>query len=169
VEVHNRPQICNLFSQHFCCCCDDINSSPFCKGIMCADRAAKMGYSWRMDNDRKIRFWEDQWFGSCSLTIQFWGLYSIINKYGRTIDEAWDGVNLKFTFRRTLNRDIMDQWLELLQIASSIHLIDDEDVIIWQYKSSARFSIQPLYAQSWSKDFRGLERNHKRGPFTSYI
>jgi hypothetical protein len=63
----------------------------------------------------------------------------------------------------------MDQWLELLQIASSIHLIDDEDVIIWQYKSSTRFSIQPLYAQSWSKDFRGLERNHKRGPFTSYI
>jgi hypothetical protein len=65
---------------------------------MCADRAAKMGYSWRMGNDRKIRFWEDQWFGSCSLTIQFWGLYSIINKYGRTIDEAWDGVNLSLLF-----------------------------------------------------------------------
>jgi hypothetical protein len=44
-----------------------------------------------------VRFWEDLWFGSCSLAIQFWDLYSIINEQGCTVRDAWNGVNLKFT------------------------------------------------------------------------
>jgi hypothetical protein len=30
-----------------------------------------MGYRWRIRNGRKVRFWEDLWFGTCSLAIQF--------------------------------------------------------------------------------------------------
>jgi hypothetical protein len=40
----------------------------------------------------------------------------------------------------------MNQWLELLQIASNICLNDEDDAIIWQYNSSGRYSIQSLYA-----------------------
>jgi hypothetical protein len=75
-------------------------------------------------------FGEDQWFGSCSLAIQYWGLYSIVNEQGATISDVWDGVNLKFTFRRIVNRELMDQWNELSQIADSIRLSDEEDAII---------------------------------------
>jgi hypothetical protein len=76
------------------------------------------GGSWKLSNDRKIMFWEEQWFGNCSMTINFWGIYSIINEHGVTICEAWDGVNLKFTstFQRTLNKDIMNQWQELCRL-----------------------------------------------------
>jgi hypothetical protein len=34
----------------------------------------------------------------------------IVNEYGRTVDEGWDGVNLKFTFRRIVDREL---WNEL--------------------------------------------------------
>jgi hypothetical protein len=50
--------------------------------------------------------------------------------------DAWDGSNLKFTFRRTMDSRLMRQWEELLQVAESIEFReDDEDAIIWQFES----------------------------------
>jgi hypothetical protein len=79
------------------------------------------------------------------LPIQFWRLYAIVNEQGRTVDEAWDGVNLKFTFRRTMNREGMELWEEVKQIASNIHKIDEEDSVIWQFNSTRKYSVQSLY------------------------
>jgi hypothetical protein len=41
-------------------CCDNRNCSPFWKGVMWAAKAVKMGYRWRVSDEKKIRFWEDQ-------------------------------------------------------------------------------------------------------------
>jgi hypothetical protein len=95
-------------------CSNDRNTSPFWKGVMWTAQAARMGYRWCVRDGKKVRFWEDHWFGSCSLTIQYWDMYTIINEQGCTLAEAWDGSNLRFTFRRTVNRRVMNQWLELL-------------------------------------------------------
>jgi hypothetical protein len=59
--------------------------------------------------------------------------------------DAWDGVNLRFTFTRTVDRRLMNMWLELKQIVSLVELVE-EDSIIWQYNSSGRYSVQSLYA-----------------------
>jgi hypothetical protein len=47
------------------------------------------------------------------------------------VRDARDGVNLKFTFRRTVGRESMDHWYELLQIVSEISFNEEEDAIIW--------------------------------------
>jgi hypothetical protein len=60
-------------------CCDDRQGSSFWKGVMWAAKTAKM------ENGKKIRFWEDIWFGSYSLAIQYWDIYSIVNEKGITI------------------------------------------------------------------------------------
>jgi hypothetical protein len=65
----------------------------------------------------------------------------IVNEQGYTIREAWDGENLKFSFRRTLNSRIMQIWLELVEIARCILLTDEEDVMIWQFNSSGMYSV----------------------------
>jgi hypothetical protein len=122
---------------------------------MWAARAAKMGYASKLGNDRKMRLWEDQWIGTCSLGYSVLGIYFIINEQGSSICEGWNEVNLKFTFWRTVNRDITNQLQELLQIASNIQLCDEEDATIWQYNSSYIYSVQSLYAIV--KD-RGLNR-----------
>jgi hypothetical protein len=82
-----------------------------------------MGLRWKIGNGNKIRFQVNQWFGSCRLAIQFWEVYSIVNEEGKTVEEVCDGYNLKFTFRRTINRRDMDQWEVVEQIASSIHFL----------------------------------------------
>jgi hypothetical protein len=84
---------------------------------------------------------EDQWFGTCSLAIQFWDIYSIVNEHECTIKEAQDGVNLKFTFRRTVNVRVMNLWHELVKIASSISFNEEEDDIVWQYNSSGKYLV----------------------------
>jgi hypothetical protein len=45
------------------------------KGFLWAAQAPKMGYRWKYGNGWRIRFWEDQWLGTCSLAIQFWVIY----------------------------------------------------------------------------------------------
>jgi hypothetical protein len=125
-------------------CSRDRSPSPFLKGVLWAIQAAKMGYNWNVGDGKKVRFWEDQWFGSFSLSIQYWEIYSIINEQGCSVREAWDGLNLRFTFRRTVNRRLMNQWFELIHIACSISFIDEPDSIIWQFISTVRYSVQSL-------------------------
>ena len=49
--------------------CNDTGVSPFWKGVLWAANAAKMGYQWKVGDGRKIKFWEDHWFGNTSLAI----------------------------------------------------------------------------------------------------
>jgi hypothetical protein len=125
-------------------CSKDRNASPFWKGVMWAAQAAKMGYRWNVGDGKRIRFWKDHWFGSCSLVVQFWDVYMIVNEQGCTLVEACDGSNLRFTFKRTVDRRVMDLWLELVQITESIRFSDEPDALIWKYNSSGRYSVQSL-------------------------
>jgi hypothetical protein len=65
---------------------------------------------------------------------------------GKTIDQARDGMNLKLTFRRTVDTRLWNQWQEVVQIATGLHFEDEEDIMIWQFTSFGRFSVQYLYA-----------------------
>jgi len=118
---------------------------------------ARFGFQWKVGNGRRIRFWEDHWFGTSSLAIQFWHLYVIVNEKGATISQVWDGVNLKLTFRRSVSQNLMLQWEDLCSIASSINLSDEIDNIIWMYDSRGIFSVQTLYSVL---SFRGMVPVH---------
>ncbi|PNT73464.1 hypothetical protein BRADI_2g58801v3 [Brachypodium distachyon] len=62
---------------------------------MWAAKAARFGYRWIVGDGTKIKFWEDTWFGTSSLVVQFWPLYIICNECNATIADVWDGQNLK--------------------------------------------------------------------------
>jgi hypothetical protein len=66
----------------------------------------------------------------------------IVNEKWISLRDAWDGVNLKMTFTRTVDCRLMNMWLELIQIVSVVEFTEEEDSIIWQYESS----VQSLYA-----------------------
>jgi hypothetical protein len=70
----------------------------------------------------------------------------IVNEQGCSVREAWDGENLKFSFRRTINSRLMQLWYELVEIAKGIQFTDEEDAMIWQFDSLGIFSVQALYA-----------------------
>ena len=78
-------------------------------------------------------------FGSSSLAIQFWPLYAIVNEKGSTIAECWDGVNLKFTFRRTVPPYVMRMWEEILSIVGAINLTKEPDLAVWNLNSNGLY------------------------------
>ena len=69
-------------------CSTTLNASRFWKGFMWAARAVKFGYRWFVGDGAKIRFWEDTWFGSSPLSVQFWGLYTVYNENLATIQQV---------------------------------------------------------------------------------
>jgi hypothetical protein len=112
---------------------------------MWAARVAKMGYRWRVVNGKKIKFWEDVRIGSSSLVIQYWELYCIVYEQNHTIVDIWDGTQLKCSFRRCVDRRFYQMWEELVSIAESLVLTDEEDDYVWQFNSSRIYSSQSLY------------------------
>ena len=79
-----------------------IGASPFWKGVLWASKAAQLGVRWKIGNGNSVRFWEDQWFGNSSLSVQFWELYVLAEQKNMTIAELWDGETLKISFRRAV-------------------------------------------------------------------
>jgi hypothetical protein len=93
-------------------------------------RVVKIDYRWNVGSGSKVRFWEDCWIGSSSLAIQYWELYYIVNEQNKSIADLWDGVNLKCTFRRCVDRRLLSLWEELVGLVSTI-MLTGEDVLVW--------------------------------------
>jgi hypothetical protein len=127
--------------------------SPFWKGVLWAAEAAKIGYQLKVGNGRRVIFWEEQWFGTSSLAIQYWEVYCLANEQNCSIADVWDGTSLKVTFRRCFDHQLMIQWLEILQIAQSLHLTTDSDSLLWKFEPNGVFSVKSMYVVI---NFRGI-------------
>ena len=97
IDTKYNPQNSNIFA------CFAAGASPFWKGVLWAAQAAKIGFSGKVGNGKRARFWEDHWFGNATLATQYWDVYNLANEHNATIDKIWDGYTLKLTFRRCFN------------------------------------------------------------------
>jgi len=104
-----------------------------------------VGIRWKIGYDKSVRFWEDWWFGNCGLATQFWDLYIITDQQNVSVADVWDGSDLKLSFRRGVNENQMQEWLNLVDIAESISYTEDCDAIIWAFDSSSKFNVQAMY------------------------
>ena len=132
----NRP---NTF------CSSTVGASNFFKGFKWAAKAAQMGFRWKIGNGEKVKFWEGNWLGNSSLSIQYWDIYILLNEKTQSVFNLWYGTNLKCTFRRCVDDRLMNLWLEVVQLASTISFSDDEDSLIWQFTRDGLCSSQSLY------------------------
>jgi hypothetical protein len=73
------------------------------------------------------------------------GLYILINEQNKSIDELWDGRDLKCTFRRTVNQAMMQSWYDLKSIVEAIQFSEEDDSLIWKYDSKGVYSVSSLY------------------------
>ena len=87
--------------------------SVFWRDVLWAAQALKFGYRWVVGDGTKVRFWKDTWFGTAPLATQFWDLFCICNQTGVPLASVWNGVEVKLTFRRNSNEEMMERWYEL--------------------------------------------------------
>lgn len=133
--------------------CEERNGSNFWKGVLWASNAAKLGYQWIVGDGKSIRFWEDQWFGGSSLAIQFWDLYVICNEQLATIDDVWDGSEIKLSFRRSFGPRLVEQWEAISRIITSLSFSSEKDQMVWKLNQTGIYTSQTLYA---IVNFRGV-------------
>jgi hypothetical protein len=112
-----------------------------------------MGCRWKIGNGKSVRFWEDIWLGSSSLAIQYWEIYYLVNEQNKSVEELWDGQNLKCTFPRCVDIRLYNLWEEVVSLASSINFSGADDEMVWQHNSSGMYSSQSLYSII---NFRGM-------------
>ena len=94
-----------------------FGSSPFWKGVLWAYKAAQVGIRWKIGDDKTVKFWEDWWFGNCSLATQFWYLYIIADQKNIYVTDVWNGSELQISFRRGVTENGMQNWHILTSIA----------------------------------------------------
>jgi hypothetical protein len=122
--------------------------SQIWKGVMWVARSVKFGYRWKIGDETKVRFWEDTWFGTSPLSVQYFDLYILSNEQGKNVSQLWDGRDLKLTFRRNFSNSLMIKLHELEGVAASITLSSETDALIWQYENNGEYSTSSLYALS---------------------
>lgn len=93
---------------------DTKNPNIFCSKKL--GRSTSQFFKGVIGNGEQIRFWEDTWFGSSPLAVQYFKIYYVCNEQNKTIAHVWDGSTLMLTFRRNFTENMRPQWLELLGI-----------------------------------------------------
>jgi hypothetical protein len=105
-----------------------------------------MGYRWVVGNGTKVRFWEDTWFGSAPLVVQFWDLYCVCNEKTKTDAEVWVQGELRLSFRRTFTDQMLQSWGDLRAVVEQVNLNEEPDALIWGCESKGVYSFHSFYA-----------------------
>jgi hypothetical protein len=64
------------------------------------------------------------------LAIQYCDLYCILNEQNMIVSELWDEQNLRCTFPRRVDLRTYNIWEEVVSIASTVSLIEDDDEMV---------------------------------------
>jgi hypothetical protein len=125
---------------------DKAHASPFWKRVILVAQAVKFGYRWVPGNGRKIHFWEDTWFGTTPLDVQFLELYCISNEKTKTISEIVVDGEVRLTFRRSSSMEMMQVWDDLMAVVEQVNLNEDFDALVWVYEKTGSYSSHSFYA-----------------------
>ena len=101
--------------------------------------------SFTVGNGMNTRFWEDVWLGGTSLAQQYPMLYNIVQRKQVTVANVLSTPTLNISFRRSLQGDRWDKWLELVNRLMHISLSNTQDVFVWGLTSSGIFSVKSMY------------------------
>jgi hypothetical protein len=86
--------------------------------------------SFRLNNGKQIRFWEDKWLGNYSFKHQYPSLYNIVRRKSDTVQSVLSTVPPNVSFRRFLTGNNLILWNNLVRRIMYVHLNDQKDVFI---------------------------------------
>ena len=73
---------------------------------------------------------------------------------GGRLADIWVGQQVKLTFRRTFDDNMLEKWLELEEIVKSVVYKPGGDALVWVYNSNGIYSTSSLYTII---NFRGVQ------------
>jgi hypothetical protein len=80
--------------------------------------------SFKLQDGKQIRFWEDKWLGVNSLKEEYPNLYNIVRQKNATVVDVFRSSPLNIHFKRGLVANNLNSWNHLVQRLAHIHLRD---------------------------------------------
>jgi hypothetical protein len=101
--------------------------------------------SFRLNNGKQIRFWEDKWLGNYSFKDQYPSLYNIVRKKSATVESVLSTVPLNISCSRFLNQNNIVLWNDLVRRIMYVRLNTQADVFIWNLHQNVQYTVKSLY------------------------
>jgi hypothetical protein len=95
--------------------------------------------------NKQTRIWHDCWLGDCRLKIRFPNLYQIAVNQDLEVEKAFVQGQWSIPFRRQLNENRWQEWIELLDMLNEVHLSEGNDTVHWVLEKSSRYTASSLY------------------------
>jgi hypothetical protein len=112
--------------------------------MMVKDQFLSMG-TFKLQDGKQIRFWEDKWLGTNALKEEYPNLYNIVRRKNATVTDIFQSSPLNISFRRSLVAENLNSWHHLVQRLAHIHLSDRADIFRWSFKYDGQFTISSMY------------------------
>jgi hypothetical protein len=93
------------------------------------DQFLSMG-TFKLQDGKQIRFWEDKWLGTNALKEEYPNLYNIVRRKNATVTDIFRSSPLNISFRRSLVAENLNSWHHLVQRLAHIHLRDRADIFL---------------------------------------
>jgi hypothetical protein len=69
----------------------------------------------------------------------------LIREQNSSIVDLWDGTQLKCSFRRSVDKCLMDKWYKIIHITESIVFTNEEDSLIWKFENKGVYTVSSMY------------------------
>jgi hypothetical protein len=91
------------------------------------DQFLSMG-SFKLQNEKQIRFWKDKWLGAKALKEDYPNLYNIARRKSATVTDIFRTHPLNISFRRSLVAENLYTRNHLILRLAHIHLRERADI-----------------------------------------
>lgn len=82
-----------------------------------------------MKSGQQTQFWLDHWIGDTPLQIEFWQLFQICADPDISVSGVWQNGQWQLTFRRSLNRFLLNEWMRFQELLNEVHLNSERDEV----------------------------------------
>jgi hypothetical protein len=84
--------------------------------------------SFKLQDGKQIRFWEDKWLGAHALRDEYPNSYNIARRRNAIVTNIFRSRALNISFRRSLVAENLHSWNQLVLRLAHIHLRECADI-----------------------------------------
>jgi hypothetical protein len=108
--------------------------------------------SFKIQDGKQIRFWEDKWLGAYALRDEYPNLYNIARRRNAMVADIFRSRPLNISFRRSLVAENLHSWNRLVLRLAHIHLRERADIFRWSLKHDEKFTTSSMYQKLLDSD-----------------
>lgn len=131
----------------------NIPISSFWKAISALAPIGHLGTSIIPGAQGDTSFWHDNWCPPCSLHIAFPQLYNICQTLQVSVQDVVFSQGACVSFRRSLTGILLQEWLQIPHLISSMAFTHGTDRLTWMWDPSSTYTVKSLYL---FLNFRGI-------------